>query len=217
MKVIDAHVHLIQCVAGTGSGGELRYCDQGDGMARYANGTLVQRLPKEFGDGRVTPEQVLQIMDENDVEKAVLLQGNYYGFQNLYSYDAMQKYPDRFLAAASYDPFSRDVSGIRKYLFEELKIPVVKFEVSTGSGLMCNHEFRLDGEMMEDCYSYAEQQKQVFVIDIGKCGSESWQVQRDPQTSGDEVCCLPSAGMLSGGSRPSGSRTASVKAAECLV
>ena len=177
MKVIDAHVHLIQCVAGTGSGGELRYCDQGDGMARYANGTLVQLLPKEFGDGRVTPEQVLQIMDENDVEKAVLLQGNYYGFQNLYSYDAMQKYPDRFLAAASYDPFSRDVSGIRKYLFEELKIPVVKFEVSTGSGLMCNHEFRLDGEMMEDCYSYAEQQKQVFVIDIGKCGSESWQVQ----------------------------------------
>lgn len=24
MKIIDAHVHLVQCIAGTGAGGELR-------------------------------------------------------------------------------------------------------------------------------------------------------------------------------------------------
>lgn len=186
MKVIDAHVHLIQCVAGMGSGGELRSC--GGGKARYANGQVIQLIPEELGGDQVTPETVLKIMDENDVEKAVLLQGNYYGFQNQYSYDAMQKYPDRFLAAASYDPFCRDCDGIRKYLFEELKIPVVKFEVSTTSGLMCNHVFRLDGAFMEDAYSYAEEHGQVFVIDIGKCCSESWQVlalrraiQRHPQ------------------------------------
>lgn len=174
MKVIDAHVHLIQTVAGTGSGGELRSC--GGGMARYANGNVIQLIPEELGGDQVTPETVLKIMDENQVEKAVLLQGNYYGFQNLYSYDAMKKYPDRFIAAASYDPYSKDVDGIRKYLFEELNIPIVKFEVSTGSGLMCNHTFQLDGDMMEDAYSYAEAHRQVFVVDIGKCGSESWQV-----------------------------------------
>lgn len=174
MKIIDAHVHLIQCVAGIGEGGELRSC--GGGRARYANGKEIELIPPELGADQVTPETVLKIMDEHNVEKAVLLQGNYYGFQNLYSWEAMQKYPDRFLAAASYDPFSRDCDGIRKHLFEELKIPVVKFEVSVGSGLMCCHRFRLDDPVMEDAYDYAQEHGQVFVIDIGKCGSESWQV-----------------------------------------
>ena len=78
----------------------------------------------------------LMFMDENEVEKAVLLQGNYIGFQNLYSYEAVRKYPDRFLSAASYDPYSRNKDAIVRHLFEELRIPIVKFEVSTGSGLM---------------------------------------------------------------------------------
>ena len=40
MKIIDAHVHLVQCIAGTGAGGELRSCGQGRGM--YADGSTCQ-------------------------------------------------------------------------------------------------------------------------------------------------------------------------------
>ena len=69
-------------------------------------------------------------MDGNGVEKAVLLQGNYFGFQNLYSMEAVKKYPDRFRAAASYD-LCRGREQIRKHLFEDLGFPIVKFEVST--------------------------------------------------------------------------------------
>lgn len=117
-------------------------------------------------------------MDENQVEKAVLLQGNYYGFQNLYTYDAVRRYPDRFAGAASYDPFSRKKDQICRHLFEELGFGIVKFEVSTGSGLMSNHHtLPLDGEIMEEAYSYADEKGLVFVIDIGKCQSESWQVE----------------------------------------
>ena len=175
MKVIDAHVHLIQTVAGTGERGELRSLGK-DGRAMYADGTVIDLIPPFLGGDCVTPETVLSVMDENDVEKAVLLQGNYYGFQNHYTYEAAQKYPDRFLPAAMYDPFSKQKDAIRRHLFEELKIPVVKFEVSVGSGLMCNHDFRLDGPEMADCADYADQLGNVFVIDIGKCGSASWQV-----------------------------------------
>ena len=54
----------------------------------------------------------------------------------------------------------------------------MKFEVGTGSGLMSNHlTFSLDGELMEEEYAYADEHNLVFVIDIGKCGSESWQVE----------------------------------------
>lgn len=177
MKIIDTHVHLVQYIAGTGAGGELRSC--GNGNAVYASGEIVENMiPSQFGSDHVTAEQVLEIMDQNQVERAVLLQGNYYGFQNLYTYDAVQKYPNRFVGAASYDPFSRNKDQICRHLFEELGFGIVKFEVSTGSGLMSNHPtMPLDGEVMEEAYRYADEKGLVFVIDIGKCGSESWQVE----------------------------------------
>lgn len=177
MKIIDCHVHLVQYIAGIGGGGELRSCGNGDAI--YANGEIIrQMIPSQFGGDSVTTEQILEIMDQNQVEKAVLLQGNYYGFQNLYTHEAVKRYPNRFVGAASYDPFSRKKEEICRHLFEELGFRIVKFEVSTGSGLMSNHHtLPLDGEIMEDAYSYADDKGLVFVIDIGKCNSESWQVE----------------------------------------
>lgn len=175
MKIIDSHVHLVQYIAGTGAGGELRFV--GNGMAEYASGERFRMLPEEFNCGVVTAEDIIKKMDENDVEKAVILQGNYFGFQNLYAVEAAKKYPHRFKAAASYDPFCRGKEQIRKHLFEELGVGIVKFEVSTGSGLMSNHfTLPLDGEIMKAEYDYADEHGLVLVMDIGKCGSESWQV-----------------------------------------
>lgn len=177
MKIIDAHVHLVQYIAGTGAGGELRHV--GGGLAEYASGERFRMLPEEYGDGTVTAEDILKIMDEHNVEKAVLLQGNYFGFQNLYSLEAERKYPNRFKTAVSYDPYCRFKEQIRRHLFEELGVKIVKFEVSTGSGLMSNHfTLPLDGELMEEEYRYADEHGLIFVVDIGKCGSESWQVGR---------------------------------------
>ncbi len=175
MKIIDAHVHLVQCIAGTGAGGEMRSFGSGRGI--YADGSVCQVIPEAWHTDQVTPERVLQIMDAHNVERAVLLQGGYLGFQNQYSYDAQQKYPGRFLAAAAYDPYSRNRDAIVRHLFEELKIRVVKFEVSTGSGLMANHPvFALDGDMMQREAAFADEHGLVFVIDIGKLGSPSSQV-----------------------------------------
>ena len=176
MKIIDAHVHLVQCIAGTGAGGELRSCGQGRGM--YADGSTCQLLPAEWNTDQATPERILQVMNENGVERAVLLQGGYLGFQNLYSWQAQQKWPERFLAAGAYDPCSRNRDGIVRHLFEELGLRVVKFEVSTGSGLMATHPvFALDGDMMEREAAFADEHGLVFVLDIGKLGSPSSQVQ----------------------------------------
>ena len=111
MKIIDSHAHIVQYIAGIGSGGELRSI--GGGMARYANGQVVRMIPEQFHTDGVSPEQLLEIMDENGVEKSVLLQGNFYGFQNYYTWEAVKKYPNRFIGAASYDPYSFDRDGIR--------------------------------------------------------------------------------------------------------
>ena len=66
---------------------------------------------------------------------------------------------------------------IVQHLFEDLALRVVKFEVSTGSGLMANHPvFSLDGAMLERELSFAEEHRLVVVIDIGKLGSPSSQI-----------------------------------------
>ena len=175
MKIIDAHVHLVQTIAGTGAGGALRAI--GGGRVMYDDGASFQMIPPEMGEDQVSPEAVLAVMNAHQVEKAVLLQGNFSGFQNIYSYEAARRYPDRFLAAASYDPFCLRCEGIRRHLFEELGIRVVKFEVSTGSGLMSNHGvLPLDGDVMEREYAYADDHSLVFVVDIGKLGSDSSQI-----------------------------------------
>ena len=42
MKIIDAHVHLVQCICGFGSRGELRAI--GEGKARYADGSVISLI-----------------------------------------------------------------------------------------------------------------------------------------------------------------------------
>lgn len=131
MKIIDAHVHLVQCICGFGSRGELRAI--GEGKARYADGSVISLIPPELGEYDVTPEKVITLMDQEQVEKAVILQGNYLGFQNEYALMAEKKYPDRFRAAITYDPFCRNKKLILENLVEKQGARIVKFEVSTGS------------------------------------------------------------------------------------
>lgn len=175
MKIIDAHAHVVQYIAGTGSQGELRAC--GGGRAVYATGESFPMIPPEIGEYNATPEALLKVMDAHDVEKAVLLQGNYFGFQNLYTYEAIKKYPDRFTGAATYDPFCAEKDRIREHLFGELGFKIIKFEVSNGSGLMSYHPtVDLDGDIMHDVYSHAAKNGLTFVIDIGRPRNNCWQI-----------------------------------------
>ncbi len=175
MKIIDAHAHIVQVIAGFGSQGELR--PLGGGKAVHASGQVIDMIPPELGEYDVTPEKVIELMDAQGVEKAVLLQGNYFGFQNEYTHRAMEKYPDRFTGAATYDPFCVNLDRIREHLFDDLGFRIVKFEVSNGSGLMSYHPpLPLDGEIMDEAYAYAAGKGHTFVIDIGRTGNPCWQV-----------------------------------------
>lgn len=175
MKIIDAHAHVAQYVAGFTSRGELRAV--GGGKAQYSTGEIFQLFPPEMGEIGITPEAILKVMDENGVEKSVLLQGNWLGFQNEYTYAAVKKYPDRFVGAATYDPFCIKVDEIRKRLFDDLDFKIVKFELSNGSGLMANRPpVDLDGEVMNACYAHAREKGLTVVLDIGRPGNPCWQV-----------------------------------------
>jgi len=175
MKIIDAHAHVAQYIAGFTSRGELRAV--GQGKAQYATGEIFQMFPPEMGDTGVSPEALLKVMGENGVEKAVLLQGNWLGFQNEYTHAAVQKYPNRFVGAATYDPFCVNAELIKKRLFDELGFKIVKFELSNGSGLMANRPpVYLDGTVMNGCFAHAREKGLTVVLDIGRPRNPCWQV-----------------------------------------
>lgn len=175
MKIIDAHAHVAQYVSGFTSRGELRAI--GHGKAQYATGEIFQMFPAELGDWGVSPEALIKVMDENGVDKSVLLQGNFLGFQNEYTFEAIKKYPSRFTGAATYDPFCNKAEDVKRRLFDELGFKTVKFELSDGSGLMANRPpMDLDGDIINGCFRYAEEKNLTVVLDIGRPRCSCWQV-----------------------------------------
>ena len=175
MKIIDAHAHVVQYIAGFTSRGELR--GVGGGRARYADGSEFQMIPERFGDS-FTADDLISVMDKNGVETAVLLQGQFFGFQNEYTAEAVKKYPHRLVGAGSYDPFCAKVETVKHRLFKELGFRAVKFEVSNGSGLMAYHPpIDLNGELMNACYRHAADNGLIVVMDIGRPRNCCWQVE----------------------------------------
>ncbi|MBQ6322418.1 MAG: amidohydrolase [Lachnospiraceae bacterium] len=176
MKKIDAHLHLAKVLAGYCRRGELRAV--GGGRARWGNGEEFQLLPTtgEYGDENFTAEQALAIMDRNEVEKAVLMNGSMYGFQNIYHEELLEKYPDRFCPSCEVDPFATNhMSALTRFL-EEKHFHLVKFEVSSGGGLMgCHDPFDLSGERMMEIYKLIEKHKGVVALDVGDIDMESHQ------------------------------------------
>lgn len=164
-------------------------------QARYADGSEFQMIPKQFGES-FTADDLVSVMDENGVEKAVLLQGQFFGFQNEYTAEAVKKYPHRFAGAGSYDPFCAKAEEVKHRLFKELGFKAVKFEMSNGSGLMAYHRpIDLDGEIMNECYRYAADNGLVVVMDIGRPRNCCWQVDR-LASAVKNICRLPSSSVI---------------------
>lgn len=172
--IIDAHVHIYEHINGYGRYGELRAI--GDGMARWANGDMVRLIPKGMGDKAFTAEGLIEMLDKNHVDKAVILQGNLYGFQNEYILESICKYPHRLFAACAVEPFAPHAAGILEKFLKQKGFVAAKFECSDSCGLMSFHpRFALDGEVMEPLYRIVKNHNAALVLDIGKAGMNSYQ------------------------------------------
>lgn len=167
MKKIAAHLHVAHIIAGYCRRGELRAV--GGGRAMWGNGEEFQLIPEEYGDSWNFPvEKALELMDENEVERAVLMHGSMYGFQNQYHYQILKKYPDRFCPSCTVDPFMTNHMETMRYYMEDLKFHLVKFEISSGGGLMgCHPPFSLVSDTMMEIYEFIEKKQGVLAMDVG--------------------------------------------------
>lgn len=173
MRLLDAHCHVFEYLSSYRGEGEI--CAIGGGKARWANGQVISMIPPELGDKGFETETLVKFMEEKGVEKAVLLQGSFYGFHNEYVAEAMHKYPDKLLGAGTFDPFAIYADQIYERLTHELGFQVIKFETSTGGGLMSIHKTYDLFEVFDPIVEKIEKNGQVLVLDIGSPGMTSFQ------------------------------------------
>lgn len=99
--VIDAHAHIFPKVQGLIAAGQTR----GLGYGRVTVGNEeIQIMPPLSEKTIHTPEMLLSHMRWAGVDKAVLLQGPFYGECNQYVRDAVEAYPDCLIGLAYLDP-----------------------------------------------------------------------------------------------------------------
>lgn len=174
MRIIDAHTHVFDTLAGFGPRGELRAI--GGGRARWANGDVIEMIPAGMGERSFTADTLAQLLHDNGVSHAILLQGSFYGFQNDATLEAAQRYPELFTPSATLDPFCGCAAELAQRLLVEEKRPVLKFETSSGGGLMGYHRpFALDGDVLGEILPMAAQAGVTLVLDLGSPGMASFQ------------------------------------------
>ena len=175
--IIDAHAHLIRSFSGNCGLGEVY--DLGEGFIGRLDGSRSLIIPKELcTNGGFLAETLIQQMDAAGIEKAVLMQAYYYGTNNAYEFEAVQKYPDRFVGVGCFDPYAVEREQILDTLLERYGFRVLKFEISQGAGLTGFHpDYRINGDLMEPIYERAEHKDAIIVFDVGKRGTIGYQLE----------------------------------------
>lgn len=164
--IIDAHVHIYDILTGFGPKGEFRPLGKGKGI--WANGKVEQFFPPQYGDLGFLAETLLELMDAGGIAHGVLMQGGNYGFHNHYAAETAKKYPSRFTAAVTTDPYIAGALDILRCFRENYGTRVLKFEMSRFWGLRGLHpELMPDSPVMGPLWSFAHSNRMSVVLDTG--------------------------------------------------
>ncbi|MCY3903319.1 MAG: amidohydrolase family protein [Caldilineaceae bacterium] len=175
--LVDAHSHIFPRIHGLNAAGPTR----GLGYGRAMVGPEERQVTPPFGKGlSYTPETLLANLDWAGVDRAVLLQGPFYGECDDYVFDALRRYGDKLVGAAYFDPWMEDSRSAFDELFEkggmEAGFRALKLECSVPTGLCGIHpQARLDAPDLAWLWRELERREQVLVLDLGGVGSRSYQ------------------------------------------
>ncbi len=171
--VIDAHAHIFARVQGRVAAGPTH----GLGYGRVSfGGAQIQALPPLAEATAFGAEMLLAHLDWAGVERAVLLQGPFYGECNQYVLEAVSRYPDRLVAAAYFDPWVPDNCTLYGRTLALGPFRALKLECSENAGLCGLHpDARLDDPGLEWLWSDLERRDMVLVVDLGAVGSRAYQ------------------------------------------
>lgn len=173
--IIDAHAHIMTAVRGQTATGPTRSLSWG--RVRWGDETI-QLLPPFNETTSFTAEMLLAQMDWAGVERAVLLQGPFYGEANAYIASALRRWPGRFLGAFAPDPRDQDVQRQFDQCVDDYGFRVVKFELTETTGLTGRYpDLDIDSPGFHWIYAEAQRRDLVITFDLGKGDSASYQTE----------------------------------------
>ncbi len=142
------------------------------------NGQAIQFLPPIANDLRFTPEMLLEYMDHAGVDRAVLLQGPFYGDMNEYVLQAVRRWPQRLIGAAYLDLWSEHPREDFRRIVDQMGFRVVKLELSESTGLAGLHPgLRLDDPQLNWFWEESQQRGIVVILDLGNAGGKAYQTR----------------------------------------
>ena len=173
--IVDAHSHIFPRIHGLNAAGPTR----AKGFGRALIGDSEVQVTPPLGDGLAhSPEQVLANLDWAGVERAVLLQGPFYGECNPYVLDALEQYSERLVGAAYFDPWMAESRKTFESTLEASGFCAVKLECSVPSGLCGIHpEAQLGSFDLDWLWQELEKRGLILVLDLGGIGSRSYQTE----------------------------------------
>ncbi|GHU90753.1 amidohydrolase [Spirochaetia bacterium] len=172
MPIIDAHAHIFSRIDGRNHSGTT-------GSGEY--GLIIKSTGSEpfmppFGTlTSFTVNNLLGFMDQNGVEKALLLQNPTIGTRNGELADAVFAYPGRFAAVLQTDPFSPKAGEELEKWAATGAFKCLKLEMSEGwgwTGIHKNEAF--DYQMLRPLFERAESRGLHVIIDTGNYQSRSY-------------------------------------------
>jgi len=173
--IVDAHAHVFPDICGHVAAGPTRSLSYG--RVRVGSKT-VQFLPPLCEKTTHSAEMLIAHMDWGGVDKAVLLQGPFYGDHNAYVAETAERFPDRVIAAAFFDPWQEGARDVLAGLLERRAYRAVKLECSEATGLCGLHPGRrLDDPDAAWLWESLERHGLVLTLDLGPIGSSSYQTE----------------------------------------
>lgn len=174
--IVDAHSHIFPRVDGRVADGPTR----GAGYGRLAVGDkrVLQLLPPLNATTEHTVDMLLANLDWAGVDRAVLLQGTFYGPCDADVAAAVRAHPGRLVGALWCDPWRE---GFRGYFDEQVAggvFAIGKIEFSERTGLGGVHATaRLDDEQIAWLWPALERRGMVLTLDLGPASDRSYQTE----------------------------------------
>jgi predicted TIM-barrel fold metal-dependent hydrolase len=174
-RIIDAHVHVAPQVK-IGQINAVGVKQLANGRMQFPNGEIVQMFPELCIDGSFSFETLLAIMDNNNVEKALILAN--IGTNLEYTVEMLKQYPGRFAGALIIRQEESCLEMMEHY--RACGLSVLKFEMSEGLGYTSPSmypDFSFDNPLMRKVYDKAGVLGITITIDPSKIGYRGYQVE----------------------------------------
>lgn len=171
--IIDAHTHIFERVCGQVANGVTR----GLGYGKVAIGDMsLHVMPPLCEQTRHTAEMLIEHLDWVGIDKAVLLQGSFYGECNEYVQQSVQAYPDRLIGVAYVDPWANGARKMFDAVVSANCFRGVKLEMSEPTGFSGLYPgVTLSDPDLMWIWDGLDKSNMILVLDLGAVGSASYQ------------------------------------------